>query len=80
VLRNGSLFIGCGVADDFAYQDRNHTQLSRRPGHPLRPRPNRPNKYRFSCFDDGRTAEPAGELTAIVTGTSSGTRTRPSQP
>jgi hypothetical protein len=41
VLRNGSLFIGCGVADDFAYQNRNHTQLSR-PGHPLRPRPNRP--------------------------------------
>jgi hypothetical protein len=27
---------------------------SRRPGHPLHPQPNPPDKYRFSCFDDGR--------------------------
>jgi hypothetical protein len=50
VILDGPRFVGRGIADDFANPNCGHTQSSRRPGHPLRPRPNRPDKYRFSCF------------------------------
>jgi hypothetical protein len=44
VLCDGPHFVGRSIAGDFANPDRGHIQSSRRPGHPLHPQPNPPDK------------------------------------